>query len=131
MSEESRQILEMLSRGKVTVDEAERLLAALKGAPGSRRSGKPPRFLRVIAQDGEKRVNVSVPLALIRAGMKFTALIPEKARADVEKHLSAQGIDLDLKKLKPEDLEELVKHLADLQVDVEEGGEKKVRVFCE
>ena len=36
---------------------------------------------------------------------------------------------MDLPKIKPEDLEELVSHLNDLQVDVE--GKEKIRIFCE
>jgi hypothetical protein len=140
MPEEAKRILKMLADGKVTVDEAERLLQALHApdAPApeepSRRElprGQTPRFLRVVVNEEDKKVNVRLPIPLIRAGMKLTALIPKKSRADVRKRLSEQGIDIDLERLGPEDLDELVRHLADLQIDVEDGGKKTVRVFCE
>ena len=133
MSEETRQVLEMLKAGKVTVEEAERLLAALgdEGAKGGEAPKGSPRYLRAIVSDGDKKVNVRVPMKLLRAGMKFSALIPEQARGQIEKHLGEKGIDLDMKRLKPADVEELIASLAELNVEVEEGGEKKVRVFCE
>jgi hypothetical protein len=36
---------------------------------------------------------------------------------------------MDFSKIKPEDLEELVTQLNDLQVEVE--GKEKIRIFCE
>lgn len=45
-----------------------------------------------------------------------------------------QGIPIDLTQIKPENLEELVEHLSDLTVDVDQkdaGTKVKVRVFCE
>jgi hypothetical protein len=36
---------------------------------------------------------------------------------------------MDLTKIKPEDLAELLTHLNDLPVDVE--GKEKIRIFCE
>jgi hypothetical protein len=143
MPEEAKRILEMLADGKVSVDEAERLLQALHGpdAPAPSASeeqprrelppGQKPRFLRVVVNEEDKRVNVRLPIPLVRAGMKLAALIPEKSRAGVRKRLSEQGIDIDLERLGPEDVDELVRHLADLQVDVEDGGKKTVQVFCE
>ena len=133
MSEETKQVLEMLKSGKVTVDEAERLLAALGEAEtgGGERPKTSPKYLCVVVNDGEKKVNVRVPTALIRAGMKLSALIPEQARGQIEKHLGEKGMDFDLKKLKPEDLEELIASLSELNVEVNDGGEKTVRIFCE
>ena len=142
MSEETKRILDMLSEGKLSVEEAERLLDTLR-APGAAGFGAPkekagrgpkPRFLRVIVDREGRKVDVRLPLRLIRAGMRFTALIPEKARRDIEKHFSQQGVDLDLKKLGPEDLDDLIDHLGGLTVEVDEDGEdgkSTVRVFCE
>lgn len=133
MPDDRKQVLQMLKEGKVTVEEAERLLSALgerEEAEVERPKGLPS-FLRVVVSDGDKNVNVRVPMRLLRAGMKFSALIPEQARGQIEKHLGEKGIDLDLRKLKPADLDELIAGLAELNVEVEEGGQKKVRVFCE
>jgi len=137
MSDEKKRILEMLSKNKITVDEAERLLTALgdsndRGKSSS--SGNMPKYLRVQVEpqgpksDGE-RVNVRVPMNLIRAGLKWVSLIPKDAQGKVTDALNEKGIDMDFSKLKPEDLEELVMNLKDLQVEVD--GEDKVRVFCE
>ena len=137
MGDDKRKILEMLSKGKISVDEAERLLKALgdgDASTGVTGSGKKPKYLRVLvepteeSQEGE-RVNVRVPMNLIRAGLKWAAFIPQHARGKVDDALKEQGIDVDLNKIKPEDLEELVVHLNDLQVEVD--GKDRVRVFCE
>ena len=140
MSEQTRQILTMLSEGKISVDEAERLLGALRAGEGGTpdektdregRRGTKPKYLRVIVDGEGRKVNVRVPIQLIRAGMRFGALIPKKARADIEKHFSQQGMDLDLKNIKPEDIDALLDELAELTVEVEEDGERRVHVFCE
>ena len=80
MSEEKKRILEMLSQNKITVDEAERLLAAMDTSSNSGSEPSPgkanPKYLRVQVEpvgpksDGE-RVNVRVPMNLIRAGLKW------------------------------------------------------------
>jgi hypothetical protein len=137
MGEETRKILEMLKKGKISVDEAERLLKALGKAPAagnavSRRDK--PKYLRVLVEPapGNKkgdRVNVRVPMNLIRAGLKWAALIPQHARGKVDEALKEQGIDVDFDKIKPSDLEEIIVHLNDLQVEVD--GNETVRVFCE
>jgi hypothetical protein len=48
----------------------------------------------------------------------------------INKALRENGVDLDVSKIRPEHLEELVEHLGDLRVDVDNEREK-VRVFCE
>jgi len=142
MSENRRQILDMLSQGKITVDETERLIAALEREPSSpagpavdARRNEKVKYLRVVVdaldeRDGPTKVNVRVPMQLLRAGVKLTSIIPPRARDEVNKALSAEGIDVDIGKLTPESLEEIVEHLRDLQVDVD-NERAKVRVFCE
>jgi len=96
MSEERMRILKMLEEGKISADDAAKLLAAVEGgtkakgviccAPGTAR-----KVLHVEIQgegDEKPRVNVNVPLELIRVAM---SLIPKDARAKME----AKGIDLD------------------------------------
>ncbi len=143
MSEDRRQILQMLADGKITADEAERLLAAMEGPAqagslvgvepgGSRR----PKYLRVQVDapdhhDKEPvKVNIRVPMNLLRAGVRFGALIPSVAKERVNAALHEQGIPFDVDQLRPQDLEALVEQLSDLTVDVDQG-ETKVRVFCE
>lgn len=145
MSEERRQVLQMLAEGTVTADEAGRLLDAL-GAPGTAVAPSGiqdsvarhrPRYLRIMVDDkegddGPTRVNVRVPLQLLRAGVRLASLIPEVARDPINQALAKQGISYDVAQLKPADLEELVEHLGDLSVDVDQNeGKVKVRVFAE
>jgi len=145
MSENQKKILEMLANKKINVDEAYRLLSALKteaGAPESTAeagtTGKPkPKYLRVSIQPGAghehdnvQRVNVRVPMSLIRSGMKFTSLLPPEARDKVTGALHEKGVDFDMRNLKPEDLEEIIEALNDLEIDVVNGKEV-VKVFVE
>lgn len=131
MSTERRKILEMLAAGKITADEAERLLAALETAERRERttetSASPkekPRYLCVVVDDADKRVNVRVPMKLIRAGVKLSALIPKHA---VDKAREQSGIDLS--QITPENLDEIIENLDDFTVVVD--GKEKVRLCCE
>ena len=139
MSEEKRKILEMLSQGKISVEEAEKLLAAVSdsdhtGTDDKKKQGPGPKYLRVLVEPAPDvpdadRVNIRVPLKLIKAGLKLTALIPKQAHAKVNEALKEKGMEIDFTQLKPEDLEEIIYQLNDLSVEVE--GKEKVRVFCE
>ena len=139
MSEDQRKILDMLSDGKLTVDEAEKLLDALKqGDPGQTEglSGKASgwKYLRVLVEPGpdsksRDRVNIRVPMKLIRAGMKWASFIPKHAQSSINQAFRDKGIDMDFGKMTPKDIEELVSNLDELTVDVE--GSETVKIFCE
>ncbi len=142
MTENRRQILDMLSEGKINVAEAERLLSLLdqppSGGPNGSDAGEgrktPPKYLRVVVEEdgesGSERVNIRVPMALIRSGVKLAALIPKEATNRVNEKLEEKGIGIDVGNLKVEDLEELVDAMAEMEVDVQDGKEH-VRVFVE
>jgi dihydropteroate synthase len=49
----------------------------------------------------------------------------------INKALKENGVDIDISKVKPENLEELVEHLAELTVNVDGGKGEKVRIYCE
>jgi hypothetical protein len=148
MTEHRRQILQILSEGKVSADEAERLISASEGPsstssePGSALAGKSrPKYLRVQVdseddggREGPTKVNVRVPMQLLRAGVKLAYLIPAAAMQKANLAMHEQGIPVDLTQIKPENLEELVEQLSDLTVDVDQkdaNTKVKVRVFCE
>jgi len=138
MTENTRQVLEMLAEGKITTDEADRLISALREqppAPGALPT-KRPRYLRVIvdASDGTQgpvKVNIRVPLMLLRAGVRLASVIPPQAQEKVNRVLREQGVDLDISTIKPENIEELIDGLQDLTVDIEERDDVKVKVFVE
>lgn len=145
MSEDRRSILQMLAEGKVTADEAERLIAALErpsatALPGSGpapagHNKAPPKYLRVAVDTeeghgGPTKVNVRVPMQLLRAGVRLSSIIPPHARDKVNAAMARNGVDFDINALKPENLEELIEQLNDLTVDVDQER-TKVRIFCE
>ena len=149
MGEHRRQILQMVSEGKISADEAERLIAASEEGPavkGAVFSGEPstkarPKYLRVQVDsedshggEGPTKVNVRVPMQLLRAGVRLAGLIPASALHHANNAMQEQGIPIDLSQIKPENLEELIEQLHDLTVDVDQKDHDtkvKVKVFCE
>jgi membrane peptidoglycan carboxypeptidase len=124
----------MLVQGKITADEAERLLLALdktQTREAQPEGAKPkPKFMRVLVDDGKNKVNAKVPLQLLRAGVKLASVIPPLAQAHLDEALREKGVTINLAGLKPENLEEVVEGLSDMTVDVDDD-KAKVRVFCE
>ncbi|TMR88686.1 hypothetical protein, partial [Nonomuraea basaltis] len=58
------------------------------------------------------------------------ALVPPKALDRANAELDKAGVPLDLKQLKPEQLEALVEHLDETIVEME-ASDGHLRVFCE
>jgi len=78
----------------------------------------------VVDSSGDK-VNVRVPLALVRTGLKLSTLLPTDAAATLRQH----GVDLsELSGMKGE---ALIEALRELQVDVDTADGGTVRVYCE
>ena len=129
----------MLAQGKITTEEADRLISALREQPGAAGAApaKKPRYLRVIvdaedSKQGPVKVNIRVPLMLLRAGVRLASVIPPQAQEKVNRALREQGVDLDISAIKPDNLEELIDELQDLTVDIEQQRDDvKVKVFVE
>jgi hypothetical protein len=142
MSTERTRILKMLAEGKISVDEAEELLEVLSTphtaaeAPvtAAAAGGSKPKYLRVQVdpgpRGGKEKVNIRVPLQLIRAGAKLTSIMPAEARDKVSRALREKGVEVDLDDLSPGGLDRIIDSLSELSIDVVDG-EEKVRVFCE
>jgi hypothetical protein len=140
MNEQRRQILQMLAEGKITADEAERLIDAVEReqpelpAAGTSGPKSRPRYLRVVVVDnsaGEPaRINIRVPLQLLRAGVRLTSLLPPQAITRVNAELSRSGVPIDLTEVKPQHIEELIDQLGEVTIDVDDS-DAKVQVFCE
>ena len=134
MSENRKRILEMVAENKITVAEAERLLVLVEepATASDSPAKKTPKYLRVTirpnaegsANADYERVNVRVPLALVRAGVKLTSLIPNEAADKVDAALKEKGIGFNLRNIKEGDIEQLVEALSDLEVDIEGGRGK-------
>jgi hypothetical protein len=144
MNDTRKRILDMLADKKISTEEAYRLLDALEteqpaptAVPVNEAPRKgTPKYLRVTVTPPEgaerqEKVNVRVPMSLIRAGIKLTALIPQHAQDKIDEALRDKGVNFDIKSIKKEDLEELIEALADMEVDVDGKQGEKVRVFAE
>ena len=142
MSDNKKRILDMLEAGKINAEEAMKLLSAMDDTDKESNENRLSSFnkfkyLRVMVDNPRKtgndkpeKVNVRVPVSLIRAGMKFTSLIPHDASSHVEKALREKGININLKNIKDEDIDELIEALREVEVDID-GGEGKVRIYAE
>ncbi|GLW96677.1 hypothetical protein [Microtetraspora sp. NBRC 16547] len=140
MNEQRKDILDMLAEGKITTEEAEQLIAALERdqpSAASRLDARPKgkaKYLRLMVntlEDGEPgRVDIRVPLQLIRAGVQLAALIPPQALDRANTELNKSGVPFDLKQIKPEQLEALVEHLDEMTVEIDQP-DAQVRIFCE
>ena len=145
MDNNQRRILEMLAEKKISVDEAERLISLI-GAKGETDGPEPvrvganktlPKYLRIEVRPNpdnttgpQDNVNIRVPLSLLRAGIKLASVMPPSAYTQVNSALKEKGVDFDLRNIKPEDLEEILAALNDLEVDVH-NGQQKVHIHAE
>ena len=140
---ERMKILEMLKDGKITPEQADKLLdrlakldaepdeddfvveepraykaAAIAMALKAKKKTKGKRFLgiHVTTHDG-KNINVRLPLGIVKAGVKMTALLPESARDAPE----AKGLSLaELVKLHGDDLTQALDE-PDIRISTDAG----------
>lgn len=162
MVDDRSRILDLLAAGKVTTEEAARLLDALGerpagGAGGAAGGGADTEssakssssrwswsktgtkagagatsvakflFVKVNSTKGDN-VNVKIPIALLRAGLKLTSLIPPQAADQINKAMADKGMKFDLNNFKPEDLEELIEAIREMEIEVDAANGDKIRV---
>lgn len=136
MSEEKKKILEMLSDGKINVEEASQLLdAALKKEKDSINLDE-AKFLYVNIEpkdtvEGKKigKVFVKVPFPLIKAGFNIAGLIPKEAQDQINDGLKNQGMNFDFSDLSPENVKNLMDALELLSVEVD-NADSLIKVYC-
>ena len=145
MSEDRSRILDLLAAGKITAEEAERLLDALDTHAGAAAEpagpaikGDPepliaalPKYLyvKVLAANGDN-VDVKIPIVLVRSGLKLTSLIPPLAMDKINDTMAEHGMSVDFNNFKPEDIDELIGGLRDMEVNVDAKNGDTVRVYC-
>ena len=137
MNEERKKVLDMLAGGKISADEAERLINALENkttetSPQTALSetlDNLPRYLfvKVDAVDGDK-VNIRVPLKLVKAGIKLQALLPQDAQDKINTKLNEKGINLD--DFKAENFKDILDALSEFELNVDDKKGDKVRIYC-
>ena len=81
-------------------------------------------------EGGPTKVNIRVPMMMLRAGVRLSALIPPAARDEVNAAMARKGVAFDINQLKPENLEELIEQLGDMSVNVD-NERTNVRIYCE
>ncbi|HKF50869.1 MAG TPA: hypothetical protein VKB26_01035 [Candidatus Acidoferrales bacterium] len=144
MSAETKKVLEMLAAGKISQEDAERLLDKLSG-PAQNESGssqtnpvgnsataagsagaKRPRFLRIqVERPGRDNVDVRVPLSLARGGRHWMAFLP----VGVAEKLNEYGVQFG--SLDEMSDAEFQATLDRINVDIAKGNGKRVRVYAE
>jgi DUF4097 and DUF4098 domain-containing protein YvlB len=145
MSEERMRILNMVAEGKITAEEAEKLLEALSGGHentavgASETTRAKPKFLRILVEPKEghgserrhgDKVNIKIPIMLIKAGMKLGSILPNGQKDRVNSHLKEKGINIDLSNLDSNAIDDLLLGLKETSIDVDDEKET-VKIFCE
>jgi hypothetical protein len=150
-TDDTRRILDMLSQGKITVDEADRLIKALgadrpaeAAAPDPAADGRRPRWFRINIQKpgrddtgGPKNVNIRVPIAVVKGGMRLGAIIGTFAGEKAAQRMKARGLDLDLSSINGDlsrmngaEFDAFMKSLDDLNIEIDDGR-SQVRITAE
>jgi hypothetical protein len=148
MTSERKQILEMLAAGKVTAEEAERLIQLTQGAADAAPDSatavavaskvRNPKFIRIMVEPSgnatgnqpQHHVNIRVPLKIVRSGVNLASLIPNEAGHMVQDSLLNKGFKSDLSKLDANALDELIEVLQELSIDATVDNHL-VKVFVE
>ena len=125
MSEEKKKILKMVAEGRLTPEEADRLLDAVKDARGKRRFFK----VRVYEKDNREnpKVKINIPIAVLKLASKigaaFKGMMPEGMKVDMH------GKEIALDELTPEMIDKITDSLGDeekfvlAEVTDEQSGE--------
>ena len=140
MNEERMRILNMLAEGKLSADDAEKLLQALDGKTRETEDANANRtidvrgkylYVQVDPKEGKssERVSVKVPLALVKAGLNITKLIPADAQEKIHSSMHDSGIPFTLSDIDPQNFEEIMEALEQMSIDVD-TDESTVKVFC-
>jgi len=137
MNEERKKVLEMLAEGKISADEAERLIEALANKTTetspqtalTKTLDNLPQYLfvKVDAVDGDK-VNIRVPLKLIKAGIKLKALLPHDAQDKINVKLREKGTNLE--DFAAENFKDILDALTEFEMNVDDKKGDKVRIYC-
>ena len=152
MSDETRRVLDLLAQGKVTVDEADRLIKALSAdrpadtaAADAATDDKPrARWFRINihkpAKDDAhqpKDVNIRVPIAVVKGGMRLGAIIATFAGEKAAKQMKERGLDLDLSTINGDlsrmngaEFDAFMKSLDDMNIEIDDGR-SQVRITAE
>ena len=150
-TDETRRVLDLLQEGKITVDEADRLIKALTAEPPPETATADTpadgrervRWIRINIQkpanDGHKakNVNIRVPIAVVKGGMRLGAIIGTFAGDKAARRMKAQGLDIDLAKISSDlsqmngpEFDEFLRSLNETNIEIDDG-QSQVRITAE
>ncbi len=131
MSEERRKILNMVAEGKLSPEEADRLLGVLKEDKEKARFFR----VRVFEQNKEKpKVKVDIPIGALKLLLKFGATI--KGIAPEGLKMNIKGKEFSLDEVTPEMVEKIITEIGEgerfslVEVEDDEKNER-VEVYIE
>ncbi|HXW56249.1 MAG TPA: hypothetical protein VEJ67_10900 [Candidatus Cybelea sp.] len=142
MSAETKKVLEMLAAGKISEEDAERLLDKLSGGGTGPEATTPPtsgtaatnsagavprlRFVRIqIDRPGREGIDMRVPISGIRGGRHWMAFLPIRLADKLHEY----GLDFGcLDTMNDEDFR---KALDQMNVDIQGRSGKRVRIYAE
>jgi hypothetical protein len=151
-TDDTRRILDMLSQGKITVDEADRLLNAISldtpadtaSADAASEGGARRRWFRINIhkpanehRHQPKDVNIRVPIAVVKGGMRLGAIIATFAGEKAAQRMKARGLDLDLSTINGDlsrmngaEFDSFLKTFDDMNIEIDDG-QSQVRITAE
>jgi hypothetical protein len=141
MSAETKKVLELLAAGKISPEDAERLLDKLSGSGATAQTDAPnaqgstgggaqqaqrPRFLHIKVQRPDGRdTDVRVPLGAVRTGRHWMAFLPLR----VAEKLSDYGIDFGT--LDAMNEQEFQAAIDKMNIRVQNHNGKNVHIYAE
>ena len=143
MSAETKKVLELLAAGKISPEDAERLLDKLSGSGTTAHADAPnsqsatgntastagaarPRYICIqIDRPGKDDINMRVPLSSMRGSRHWMAFLPIRL-AD---RLADYGLDFG--SLDKMDEEEFRRAMEQINVDIQGRSGKRVRIYAE
>ena len=139
MNEERMKILNMLEEGKISAEEADKLISAISNQNENisvEKSGGLPKYLYIQVNSSDKTeneknedVNIKVPMALLKAGVNIASLMPEEVQGEIDNVMEEKGIKFNLSDIKKENLDEFIMALRELEINVD-GENERVRIYC-
>jgi hypothetical protein len=151
-TDDTRRILDMLSQAKITVDEADRLIKAISAerpadaatADPASDCRPPVRWFRINihkpAKDEAhkpKDVNIRVPIAVVKGGMRLGAIIATFAGEKAAQRMKARGLDLDLSTINGDlsrmngaEFDAFMRSLDEMNIEIDDGR-SQVRITAE
>jgi len=150
-TDDTRRVLDMLAQGKITVDEADRLIKAVTAeratasdrepAPGDRPHARWFRInIHKPAKDQlhkPKDVNIRVPIAVVKGGMRLGAIIATFAGEKAAQRMKERGVDLDLASINGDfsrmngaEFDSFLRSLDEMNIEVDDG-KSQVRITTE